>query len=140
MFLHQMYSAALASVRFTINVSMRDDNPSFVIKFSVAKATAPVDVKRIEQHLKELKVLGRMQEFCVRHWSHWRQKVKTHGIEVEALFRLEIGSRLTSEYGEDWATAFMKGVLRDSKALAALNEKPSVPPAPVEDLIELNVC
>lgn len=139
MFLHPMYSAALASVRFKINVSIRDGNPNFEIKFSAAKATAPIDVQRIEQHLRELKVLARMQEFCVRHWSHWRQKVKTLGIEIEALFRLEIGSRSTGEYSEDWATAFMKGVLRDSDALAALNAKPSLLPAAVEELIELNI-
>lgn len=137
-FLHPMYSAALASVRFTINVSILEGKPNFEIRFSVAKATAPIDRQRIQQHLSALKVLGRMREFCVRHWSHWRQKVKAYGIDVGALFPLTIGSRSTGDYGEDWETAFMKGVLRDSEALAALNEKASVPPVPVDELIELS--
>lgn len=140
MFLHPMYDAALSSVQFKINVSLQQGRPNFEIKFSAAKATAPSDVSRIEQHLKELKVMGRMLAFCVRHWSHWRQKVETLGIDIEALFRLEIGTTSTGDYGRDWATAFMKGVLRDAEALAALNTKPPLPSAPVEELIELNVC
>jgi len=139
MFLHPMYSAALSSVQFKINVSLQAGRPNFEIKFSAAKATAPADLVRIEQHLKELKVMRRMLEFCVRHWSHWRQKVETLGIDIEALFRLEIGTISTSEYGRDWATAFRKGVLRDAKALAALNTKPPLAPAPTEELIELNI-
>lgn len=140
MFLHPMYSAALASVQFKINVSLQAGRPNFEIKFSAAKTTAHADIVRIEQHLRELKVLGRMLEFCVRHWSHWRQKVKTQGIDIAALFRLEIGTGSANEYGRDWATAFKKGVLRDAEALAALNAKPPLPPAPVEELIELNIC
>lgn len=140
MFLHPMYDEALSSVQFKINVSLQQGRPNFEIKFSAAKATPLPNVSRIEQHLKELKVMGRMLTFCVRHWSHWRQKVETLGIDIEALFRLEIGTTSTGEYGRDWATAFMKGVLRDAEALAALNTKPPLPSAPVEELIELNVC
>lgn len=139
MFLHPMYSVALSSVRFKINVSLQAGTPNFEIRFSAAKATANADVVRIEQHLRELKVLKRMLEFCVRHWSHWRQKVVTLGIDVEELFRLGLGTGSTDEYGRDWATAFKKGVLRDAAVLAALNAKPPLPPAPVEELIELNV-
>lgn len=139
MFLHPMYSAALGSVRFKINVSLQADRPVFEIKFSAAKATAGTDVVRIEQHLKELKVLGRIQEFCIRHWSHWRQKVETQRIDIEMLFHYAIGPMSTDEYGKDWATAFKKGVLRDAKALAALNAKAFLSPPPVEELINLNV-
>ncbi|WP_208934879.1 hypothetical protein [Paracidovorax avenae] len=71
-FLHPMYSAALSSVQFKINVRLQAGRPNFEIKFSAAKATPHADIIRIEQHLKELKVLGRILEFCVRHWSHWR--------------------------------------------------------------------
>ncbi|WP_208934878.1 hypothetical protein [Paracidovorax avenae] len=65
--------------------------------------------------------------------------MQTLGIDIEALFRMEIGPRSTDEYGQDWATAFKKGVLRDAEAMAALNAKPLSTPAPVEELIELNV-
>lgn len=139
MFLHPMYSATLSSVQFKINVSLQAGQPRFEIKFGAAEATAPVDVVRIEQHLRELKVTGRMLEFCFRCWSHWRQKVKSLGIDIEALFRLELGATSTGDYGRDWATAFKKGVLRDANALAALNAKPPLSPAPVEALIELNI-
>lgn len=139
MFLHPMYCSALSSVRFKIDVSVQAGRPHFQIRFSAAKATAAADVVRIEQHLRELKVLGRMLEFCVRHWSHWRQKVTTMGVDIEALFRLDIGPTSTDDYGRDWATAFKKGVLRDTEALAALNARPSLTPEPVEELIELNI-
>jgi len=134
-----MYSAVLSSVQFKINVSLRAGRPNFEIIFGAARTTAPVDVIRIEQHLREMKVMGRMLEFCVRHWSHWRHKVKTLGIDIEALFRLELGQTSSGEYGPDWATAFKKGVLRDADSLAALNTKPPTPTAPIEELIELNV-
>lgn len=141
MFLHPMYDAALSSVQFKINVSMKKGTPNFEVKFSAAENTSPSDLSRIGQHLKELHVMSRMLEFCVRYWSHWRRKVEIHRVNIKPIFRHRIGPISPNEYGQDWATAFMKGVLRDAQALSALNAKPPHPPAPapVEKLIELNV-
>jgi 5-methylcytosine-specific restriction endonuclease McrA len=139
MFLHPMYNEALSSVRFKINVSLEGGAPKFGIEFSAARATSSDDLDRIVLHLSKLDVKRRMLEFCFRHWSHWREKVKTNRIEIEALFRLEIGTVSTDDYGRDWETAFKKGVLRDAKALAALNAKPPLPPVLVEPLVKLSI-
>lgn len=139
MFMHPMYCDALASVRFKIDISFPATKPIFEIEFSAAEGTAPTDVARIVLHLKKLEVKRRMLSFCVRHWSHWREKVQTRGIDIDALFRLQLGPMSIGEYGRDWATAFMKGVLRDAEALAALNAKPATLALPAERLIKLDV-
>lgn len=139
MFMHPMYSSALSSVRFKIDVSFPADRPIFAITFSVAASTTPTEVDRIALHLKKLEVKNRIIVFCVRNWSFWRRKVETLGIDIKALFLLELGTASSGEHGQDWATAFMKGVLRDTKALAALNTKSSIPLQPLENLIALEV-
>lgn len=137
MFVHPMYSAALASVRFRIDVSLHGGRPQFAIKISVKAGTSDTDMERIKLHLAKLHVRERIQTFCVRHWSHWREKVETLGVDIEVMFQGLVGPTVTSPNGRNWAMAFMKGVLRDADVLAALGKKPLLAPPPPEDTVEL---
>lgn len=139
LFLHPMYSALLASVRFKIDVAMMSGTPQFTIEFSVEQGLTKVDIERVSLHLSKLRVPKRMLEFSMRHWSHWKRIVESNGIDIEALFQAEIGPNSTSPYGRDWATAFKKGVLRNRAALAAMSSKLPLRLEPAETVVMIKV-
>jgi hypothetical protein len=140
LFLHPMYSDALASVRFKIEVNLQGGQPKFSIEISVVNGLNPVDKARVALHLGSLSVKKRMQMFCYRHYTHWKCKLVEDGLDIKMLFESLLGNQLHVAYARNWSTAFMQGVLRNPAVVADLQRMSSQAPGrPPETLVELSI-
>lgn len=129
MFLHPIYSDAIASIQFRIDVSLQNGKPQFSIVFSIEPHIAPEDKARVIVHLRELKVKQRITTFCYRHYSHWKQMRAQQGLNIQAAFIAALGpAQVNEKEGKNWAVAFMQGVLRNPAVAADLQSV--TPPTP----------
>lgn len=129
LFLNPIYSDALASVQFKIDVILDNGKPKFSIAFSIGRHVTSQDKARVIVHLQQLKVKERMKIFCYRHYSHWKQMRSQQGLDIRAVFTAALGpEQIIEEEGRNWSIAFMQGVLRNSAAVADMQSvSPPIP-------------
>lgn len=121
LFLNPIYSDAISSVQFKIDVILEKGRPKFSIGFSIGCHVSSQDKERVIVHLQKLNVKERIRVFCYRHYSHWKQMRSQQGLNIPVAFTAALGPKQVNEQeGRNWAVAFMQGVLRNPAVVADL--------------------
>ncbi|WP_169447589.1 hypothetical protein [Laribacter hongkongensis] len=133
MFLHPMYSSALSTVRFYIEISLVDNQPKFEPIFNITDDVSTEDEERIKLHIKSLHVKERMIEYCHEQYRRWIRIVSLKGCDVKESFKVRLKERALDSYASNWSIAFYQGVLRNSAVITDLQSRaPHGPPLPPE--------
>ncbi len=123
LFLHPMYSYALSTVRFCIDVSLEEDEPKFEPKFNIQADVSDEDGKRVTLHLKSLQVKRRIIEYCKEQYRRWIRIVRIRGCDIRASFKTRLKERGGDPYASNWNIAFYQGVLRNPEVVANLQRQ-----------------
>lgn len=131
LFLHPMYSSALSTVRFYIEISLVGDQPKFDPIFNILDDVSDVDEERIILHIKSLQVKRRIIEYCHEQYLRWIRIVSLKGCDIQASFTTRLKERALDSYASNWSIAFYQGVLRNPEVVADLQKRaPPGPPRP----------
>lgn len=131
LFLHPMYSSALSTVRFCIDVTLEKGQPKFVPKFNILDEVSIEDEWRIKLHIESLGVKQRINDYCQDQYRRWIRIVSRKGADIQASFKIRLKERQLDQYASNWSIAFYQGVLRSPEAVADLQRHaPHGPPRP----------
>ncbi|QBE63194.1 hypothetical protein [Pseudoduganella lutea] len=132
LFLHPMYSSALSTVRFHVDVSLVGNRAIFCAKFSILEYVSVEDEQRIRLHLKSLQVKRRIEEYCDEQYQRWTRIVGARGCNVRASFERRLKEGDSDPYATNWGIAFYQGVLNNPQAVENLQKhEPYGPPRPL---------
>lgn len=120
LFLHPMYSAALSTLRFKIDVKMEELKVVFSPSFSISNNITDDEAQRVSLHLKNLQVRRRIVDYCNDQYRHWIRVAQSQACDIKAIFQSRLSERECNPYPNDWATAFYQGVLNNADAIADL--------------------
>lgn len=123
LFLHPMYSFALSTVRFNIEVSLVEEKPLFKPKFSISDEVSEEDATRIKLHLKSLKVPQRIVDYCESQYLRWIRLIRAKACNIKVSFETRMNERECDPYPNNWGTAFYQGVLSNPDVLAHIQGK-----------------
>lgn len=139
LFLHPMYSFALSTVGFYIEVSLVGNEPAFEPKFNIQSDVSDEDAQRVALHLKSLHVKQRIVEYCREQYRHWIRTVGIKGCNIRASFKTRLEERALDQYADNWGIAFYQGVLRNPAVVENLQRQallgPPRPPVKVRPLL-----
>lgn len=133
LFLHPMYSPALSTLRFKIDVKMVSGKPDFSPIFSIPESVAESDLERVSLHLDSLQVRARIVGYCHEEYRHWIRLAKSKPCDIKSMLESRLSERICDPYPNNWATAFYQGILGSPHALRDLQQYiVSEPPKPSE--------
>ncbi|ANH31784.1 hypothetical protein [Ralstonia pseudosolanacearum] len=140
LFLHPMYSSALSTVRFYIEVSLVGGEPAFKPAFSILEHASKEDEERVELHLKSLHVRRRIVDYCKEQYRRWIRIVSRKGCDIRASFKTRLKEKELDRYADNWGIAFYQGVLRSPEVVENLQSwAPHGPPRPPEKVRPLSI-
>jgi len=132
LYLHPMYSAALATLRFKIDVTIASGKPMFSPSFSVPDSITNEDEHRINLHLKSLKIRARIMDYCNEHYRHWIRIAQSKHCNIRSILASRLSEKECNPYPNNWATAFYQGVLANPHVVRDLQrhvvKKAATPP------------
>jgi hypothetical protein len=120
LFLHPMYSSALSTVRFHIDVKIEEKKIIFKPKFSILEYLSVEDERRIILHLKSLQVQRRIEEYCIEQYQRWTRIVGSRGCNVRASFERRLMEADLDLNARNWGIAFYQGVLNNPEVVKHL--------------------
>ncbi|WP_116893603.1 HNH endonuclease [Pseudomonas syringae] len=119
-FLHPIYSPALSTLRFKIEVTIVEGKLVFSPAFSIPESITDVDEKRISSHLKNLHIKQRIVDYCDEQYRHWIRIAQSKPCDIKSIFESRLSERECDPYPNNWATAFYQGVLKNQDAVREL--------------------
>tara|TARA_R110001583_G_scaffold117545_2_gene268684 strand:- start:179 stop:1057 length:879 start_codon:yes stop_codon:yes gene_type:complete len=138
-FIHPIYSNLLQRFRFKITVTFDEVNnkPSFSIVLIRILDAETNEIKRVIFHLKNLKIQQRIIKFCNEDYRRWMRRLSKNRFDLRIALRQRLSEMPENDWGQDWKTAFNKGLLENENAINFLHSlRPSGIRTPQLEVIE----
>jgi 5-methylcytosine-specific restriction endonuclease McrA len=137
-FLHPIYFDILDKLRFNISVNFNKTNSSvsFEVCYKVSINTSTDEISRLRNHIKNLKIQKRINDFCNQKYLYWKNKISLKDFEIKEALEQRLNEINAADLQRDWETALYTGMLKNQDLIDYLNSLiPKIKPEP--ETIEL---
>jgi 5-methylcytosine-specific restriction endonuclease McrA len=123
MFIHPIYSDLLSRTLFKMVAYVRNRKPVFEGKFAVHAGTSSDDQAAIRKHLKHLHVKSRFEEYCLREYKRWTNKIKQNNFNISQAFYQRVEEEPGDHgFSSNWKAAFCLGALSCQELIELLQQ------------------
>ncbi|KAF7764939.1 hypothetical protein PCIT_b1045 [Pseudoalteromonas citrea] len=138
-FIHPIYSDLLQRFRFKITVNFDEGNnrPIFAISLIKVLDAERSENERVIFHIKHLKIQQRIIKFCQEDYRRWKKRLSKTRFDLRVALQQRLSEIPENDWGRDWKTAFIKGLLDNENAIDYLHSlRPNPIQAPQLQVIE----
>ncbi|MEI1702483.1 hypothetical protein V8P79_08560 [Acinetobacter baumannii] len=114
-FIHPIYFNSLDKIRFSIEVKFNttDLKTDFLVKYKVIGKISLSEKKRLIMHIKKLKINQRINDFCIKEYNFWKNKLLLNKFDIEQALLQRISEIPEKELARDWKSALYEGMLKN---------------------------
>ncbi|MEI1693877.1 hypothetical protein V8P53_00885 [Acinetobacter baumannii] len=122
-FIHPIYYDILDNFKFKIHVDFNKDTSEVNFSFDllIMKKLTDEEIERIQEHINKLKISERMDEFCLKKYNFWQDKLKLKKFNIVTALELRLSELNESEKARDWESALYIGILKNKNLTNYLN-------------------
>ncbi|MEP5267108.1 MAG: HNH endonuclease [Lentilitoribacter sp.] len=122
-FIHPIYSDILDKFRFKIKVAFdtKENRPTFSVLLKRISSTESGEDKRVQLHIKNLKVKQRIMKYCQDDYRRWKKKLSNKSFDIRKALQIRLDEIPINDIGIDWESAFNEGLLNNKDAINYLH-------------------